>query len=692
MTFAVEQIFDICQQIVSSLDSVEVAQNAVTLVQSLVGKAGVALWLQNDDYLEVSAVAGAPLPFPPGTTRPLESAVTADTPPFELWLPVKFGKKELGRLSVYSARQSTLDALNRTQLEIVAGFVGTALQNAHRFSAMKQIGTPRQAEADDLYVSEELFRQVVASVSAHIYVTEVTTGDKLINHYIAPNVEPLTGYPHEKFITDWGFWPNEVIYPEDRPLAAAQFLQLRQGLTSTAEYRLRRADGQVIWVRDSGRVEPRGNSRMIYGVVSDITDRKEAELALERERALLADRVAERTSELSAANAKLARAARLKDEFLANMSHELRTPLNAILGMAEVLQSGVYGQLNDEQLNAAKHIQESGTHLLALITDILDLSKIEAEKLTLDIGPAYIDFVCEASLRMVVQVAKQKQIKVVSQFDERVKSIQADQRRLKQILVNLLSNAVKFTPEGGQVGLYVQGDREREVVRFIVWDTGIGIAPEDMSELFKPFVQLDSKLSRQHEGTGLGLSLVARLAELHGGGVAVESELGRGSRFTVSLPWHESAVETPAADATPADPVAEPPLPEEAPAAKTPPLILLAEDNEANVITLTEFLTNMDYRVIVARNGKEAIARAAEERPDIILMDVQMPGMDGLEAMRQIRADGQLSNLPIIALTALAMPGDRELCLEAGANDYLSKPVGLRRLMNAIEAQLHPAA
>jgi signal transduction histidine kinase len=281
----------------------------------------------------------------------------------------------------------------------------------------------------------------------------------------------------------------------------------------------------------------------VANVLAQAIQRQRAGEALENEKAMLAQRVAERTAELSAANAELERAARLKDEFLANMSHELRTPLNTILGMAEILQENVYGELNEEQQQTVSYIEESGRHLLALITDILDLAKIEAGKAELLIAPVAIDDVCQASLLFIKQTSQKKQIKVSSAFDNHVNVIRADERRLKQILVNLLSNAVKFTPEGGRVGLEVAGDEAQGVVHFTVWDTGIGVAEAEMKRLFEPFVQIDSSLSRQHEGTGLGLSLVYRLTEMHGGSVAVESKVGEGSRFTVSLPWPEASKE-----------------------------------------------------------------------------------------------------------------------------------------------------
>jgi signal transduction histidine kinase/CheY-like chemotaxis protein len=422
-------------------------------------------------------------------------------------------------------------------------------------------------------------------------------------------------------------------------------------------------------------------------------EHKQVEKALIDERALLARRVDERTADLSAANAELARAAMLKDEFLSSMSHELRTPLNGVLGLSEALQEEVYGPLNDQQRRSLYSIEESGRHLLELINDILDLAKIGAGKLELALEPASIATICQASLRLIKQLAHTKRLSVDLTLDPTVTLVHVDARRMKQILVNLLSNAVKFTPEGGSIGLEVAGDAARQAVDLTVWDTGIGIAQEQMAQLFQPFVQLDSRLARQYEGTGLGLALVYRMVEMHGGSVAVTSEVGRGSRFTVALPWH-----TANADAQARAPM-EPDVIVPAPRATgmstriiPPPVVLLAEDNEATSTMIADYLGTRGYQVAVARNGTEALERAHDAYPALILMDIQMPGMDGLEAMRRIRATPTLAAIPMIALTALAMPGDRERCLAAGANDYLSKPVSLKGLVAAIDAYVHRAA
>jgi PAS domain S-box-containing protein len=409
---------------------------------------------------------------------------------------------------------------------------------------------------------------------------------------------------------------------------------------------------------------------------------------VQEERTLLAQRVDERTAELSRANAELARAVRTKDEFLANMSHELRTPLNAILGLTESLQEYVYGPLNERQSKTLHTIETSGRHLLDLINDILDLAKIEAGKMELNLDTVTISMVCQSSLQFIKQQAKKKHINVTFAPQEESGNIQADVRRLKQILVNLLSNAVKFTPDGGEIGLDVAIEHEQERVVFAVWDNGRGIAREQMGRLFKPFVQLDSSLSREYVGTGLGLALVARLTEMHGGSVSVESEVGKGSRFTVALPLQRGGVQ---AEETGGDVASSVQQATSSAAAHlaSGPLILLAEDNESNIDLYSVYLQSKGYRVVVARNGEEAIARFYEEWPEIILMDIQMPRLNGLEAMRRIRAEEQpQQHIPIIALTALAMPDDRQTCLEAGADDYLSKPVGLKQLLRAIENQL----
>jgi PAS domain S-box-containing protein len=401
---------------------------------------------------------------------------------------------------------------------------------------------------------------------------------------------------------------------------------------------------------------------------------------VQHERTVLEWRVAEKTAELQHLNIELERAAYLKDAFLASMSHELRTPLNAILGYTESLMEEMRGPLNERQLQALQRVEESGQHLLALISDILDVSHLQRGELRLNITDLPLVPLCEASLQRVALPASKKRISIASLIDPSVQTIRADGARLRQMLDSLLSNAVKFTPAGGAIGLEVASDLHTRTVRLTVWDTGIGIAEEDLPHLFQPFLQLDSRLNREFAGTGVGLALVERIARLHGGSVTVQSEVGEGSHFSIVLPLDATPAATPEpASTTPPAAAPEP----------RPPLILLAEDDESTLMVVQDYLDNKGYRISVARNGHEALAQARALRPDLIVMDAQMPGLDGLEATRRIRSDMTLAQTPIIALTALAMPGDRERCLEAGASDYVSKPMRLAHLAQTIEAHLH---
>ncbi|MBI1878896.1 MAG: PAS domain-containing sensor histidine kinase, partial [Chloroflexi bacterium] len=457
----------------------------------------------------------------------------------------------------------------KKELDIAVQKRTAELQNLNH-QLQLELAEAKQVE-ETLRQREEQFRLLTENASEIISILDA---DGIIR-YESPAVERVLGYKPEALTGRSTF---EFVHPDDVSEVRRIFGEEIQKLEASpvVEYRFQHKDGSwrvlrsvasnwrdhpaiagvVVNSRDiterkqaeeelqghMQRVNLAHQQAIIYAkeLNEKIAEHKRAELALAEERALLAQRVTERTAELSAANAELARVARAKDEFLASMSHELRTPLNAILGLTEALQEQTRGPLNERQLKSLRTIEESGRHLLALINDILDLSKIEAGKLELQLDRVSLEAVCQASLQFIKEAAAKKKIDVSFTLDTGEATMRADTRRLKQILVNLLSNAVKFTPVGGQVGLVVTGETERQVITFCIWDTGIGIAPEDLPRLFKPFVQVDSSLSRQHEGTGLGLALVTRLVELHGGSLTVESEPSQGSRFIVSLPWQES--------------------------------------------------------------------------------------------------------------------------------------------------------
>ena len=485
----------------------------------------------------------------------------------------------------------------------------------------------------------------------------------------------------------------ECSYPKDVALdyLADDQEVMESGLAKlNIEKTITLASGEQQWIQIN-KIPLRDAEGKVIGVMGtsqDISDRKQSE------------------TQLKLANQELLRATKLKDEFLANMSHELRTPLNSILGLSESLQEEILGSLNETQLKAIATVEASGEHLLSLINDVLDLSKISAGMIELDIESVSVANLCSSSLVFIKQQAFNKRIQIHSHIPPLIDNINIniDARRIKQVLINLLTNAVKFTPNEGRITLLLavgsghawQGeatipqrlrDMSSPMIVFQIVDTGIGIASNDLQRLFQPFVQVDSALNRQYEGTGLGLALVKQIVELHGGQVTAESEVGKGSCFTFALPYVPSqpiASESKLTSTDLQDSLSRDVQPENAIA----PLILLAEDNEANIQTFTSYLNAINYRVIVAKNGEEAVAMAKANSPDIILMDIQMPIMDGLEAIGQIRSDTKFASVPIIALTALAMESDRERCLAAGANEYLSKPIKLKQLATVIQQLL----
>ncbi len=299
---------------------------------------------------------------------------------------------------------------------------------------------------------------------------------------------------------------------------------------------LQRVDGATFNASITVSHDKLENKSVLMTTVQDVSEQVQARSTLLAERMTLARKIEERTAQLLETNAELVQTARLRDEFLANMTHELRTPLTLVLTLTEMLQQELYGPLGTRQREILSNITENGQHLLSLITDILDVSKIEAGKLQLNITSFFIAAVCQASLHFIKSQARKKNITVFSTLPQENIAMQGDEQRIKQILINLLSNAVKFTAEEGQVGLDVRVEEDNSVVHLTVWDTGIGIAPDDMGRLFEPFTQVDGSSTRKFEGTGLGLALVARLTRMHGGFISLESKVNEGSRFTVSLP------------------------------------------------------------------------------------------------------------------------------------------------------------
>ncbi len=471
---------------------------------------------------------------------------------------------------------------------------------------------------------------------------------------------------------------TEYLLPTAADAVLTSLQRRAQGIRETAEVHMQFETGRDVDVLVSGSPVTDESGKIVgaLALMTDITARKRSERKLQ-----------EQAEKLEAMNRELSQAMKLKDNFLAAMSHELRTPLNAILGLSEALQEEVYGPLTDRQRKSLRTVEESGRHLLALINDILDLSKIEADRLTLNLATVDIEELCNTSLRLVRESAMRKGLTIKTEIDQAVGVVNVDLLRAKQILVNLLSNAIKFTESGGEVGLTVTADRQTGKVHLVVWDNGIGIAPEDQGRLFQPFVQLDSTLSRQHAGTGLGLALVERLARLHGGAVELQSAPAKGTRVTVSLPWSPPQA-VPKSKWRESGLYVTGMIPTFSMTADKP-RVLLVDDNAANVETVRDYLEARNFRVAVCHTGEDALQLLAslpqQEHPHVILMDIQMPGIDGVETTLRLRKLPAYALTPVIAVTALAMPGDRERCLTAGMNEFLSKPVRLALLQETIE-------
>lgn len=516
------------------------------------------------------------------------------------------------------------------------------------------ISERRRMEAD-LREKEERLRFITTSTDYAVYDVDLLSRKIWWNDAY----ETLFDRPKSPEF-GWNWW-HEHIHPDDLGRVEKSSMAAAEGTYNqwSAEYRILRRDGtygyfldRAIFIRDS-----EGKATRMLGAMLDLSDRKRIEEALA----------------LAKAEAENANAA--KSQFLANMSHEIRTPLSAILGFSELLAEP---KLTDqERQEYSEIISKSGIQLSTLINDILDLAKVESGRFDLELERVSIVNLLEDVRRVVDIKAREKSVAFEIRAGWVPAGISSNAARLQQILTNVIGNAIKFTPSGGSVWLYVETDKNTRSILFSVTDTGIGIALEHQSKIFKPFAQAKSDTARDFGGTGLGLTLSRRLAENLGGELFLEKSVpGQGSTFVVRIP-------ATGIDEMFIDDRTLPPKEIIAGDRLKGLHTLLVEDTENNIAFISRFLTKKGALVDIARNGKEALQKALTNHYNIILMDVRMPVMDGISATQELRARG--CKIPIIAMTAHAMKGDREPCLAAGMNSYISKPINSLQLVKTIE-------
>ncbi|MCC5599708.1 hybrid histidine kinase/response regulator HrmK [Nostoc favosum] len=399
-----------------------------------------------------------------------------------------------------------------------------------------------------------------------------------------------------------------------------------------------------------------------------------------------------RYQQLSNSNQELERTNQLKNQFLANTSHEIRTPLSSIIGFTHLLLAQGYEPTKERQQEYLNIIQSSGKHLLGLINDILDLSKIEANQLEVQWETIDVPMLCSNVFALVKEKAANKGLKLRLKLDPDITTLVADPLRLKQMLLNLLFNALKFTSKGS-VGLEVAS--KGLFVDFTVWDTGTGISQEDQAQLFEPYFQIAKAVAGGGEGTGLGLAVTRKLAQIHGGSVKVESEVNCGSRFTLVLPFKQEVgvggdegdegvggdEGDEGAGGAGEEQSSSPPLPFTLSSSVD---ILLVENDLPNANLMQIYLRKLGYQVTWVKNAAEMWEALAQLDPVVILMDVHLPDGNGLKLVQQLRENRQYQTIPVIVQTAMAMKGDRETCLAAGVNDYISKPIDLPLLASLV--------
>ena len=549
--------------------------------------------------------------------------------------------------------------------------------------------TARRQAQETVEASRELLQIVTDSLED---IISVTTPDRC-SIFLSPSCFRILGYtPEELFTTDF----STRVHPEDLPRIEAARLQNLRGEQTRTEWRCRHCDGHFLWMETSANPVrgTSGNVTLMVCSSRDITERKRLDeefrqFAMELETSRF--QIEQQAVELRAVNLKASAANQAKSEFLANMSHELRTPMTSVLGFADLLLADDnWSHAPENRQRSLQAIRRNGEHLLTIINDILDLSKIEAGKMTLESVPTSVRHLVAEVTSLFQFRAEEKGLSLVAECASDLPDfVGTDPTRLRQILVNLVGNAIKFTESGGVriVVRPVASGQTPLMLSLEVIDSGIGIAPQHVARLFQPFTQADTTTSRRFGGTGLGLTISKRMAEMLHGTLTVTSEPGCGSSFVATI--RVDRCDT----LTATKPQSS--LLEHKPVAPTQPVypslngvrVLLVEDGLDNQRLISFLLQKSGAEVSIADNGRAAInaleaARESNLVIDLILMDMQMPILDGYAATRELRLAGDTR--PIIALTANTMSGDRQLCLDAGCDDYLAKPIDRASLIETV--------